>query len=511
MAVLCMPTGKEKRELYALAVLCIGLLSAQIVATAHVYLSNLDLLQATEAVMRSGYLAVPNALVTARLDSLSTAMAGGLFFTLSIGSGLSLITLVAVWIWDRVFQRRRQEAFLFLLAWLTALYLINGNGFNIVATIYLIVVPLVTAVAAILLLPVRTTLISPTGVLWPVSAALILTLIWSLVMDDHLFINIRDHLLLANRAGQSITDAYYDYTLFPAEAFKSLAQKQIHTCVLNDSLGRANYKRLERSMRSRDYLPVPGGYPADLTIDLDKDAARFTMSDNQHRVLTVSAQELFGHPEKVLQTFSDQKDRNRTFRKLTLICLLIGFPLVLYSFIFSLAVALPSLLFPVRLSAVIATIICITIGIVLLTPVYQGHTAANASKNPNANLASPSYATRIAALRRACQKKQDIVAEAAKHALETSPHIAERYWLARSLAYANGSQASAMLQRLAGDPASIVACQALWAMGERKSQALIPQIIDRINTTPGWYIQMYAYRALRTLGWVQPQSPLVSY
>ena len=43
-----------KRRLYAPVVLFIGLLSAQIVATAHVYLSNLDLLQATEAVMRAG-------------------------------------------------------------------------------------------------------------------------------------------------------------------------------------------------------------------------------------------------------------------------------------------------------------------------------------------------------------------------------------------------------------------------------------------------------------------------
>jgi hypothetical protein len=500
-----------KRELYAPAVLCIGLLSAQIVATAHVYLSNLDLLQATEAVMRSGYLAVPNALVTARLDALSTAMAGGLFFTLSIGSGLSLITLIAVWLWDRAFRRRRREALLCLLAWLTALYLVNGNGFNIVASVYLIVVPLVTAIAAILLLPVRTTLISPTGVLWPVSATVILTLIWGLVLDNQLFINIRDHLLLANRVGQSITEAYYNYTLFPAEAFKSLAQKQIRTCVLNDSLGRTNSRQLERSMRSRDYLPVPGGYPADLTIGQDKDAARFSISDNQHRVLTVSAQELLGHPGKVLQSFSDQKDRNRRFRKLTLTCLLIGFPLVLYSFTFSLVVALPSLLFPVRLADVIATFFCIAIGIILLAPVYQGHAAAKTSRNPIADLASPSYATRIAALRRACENKQDIVAEAAKRALETSPYIAERYWLARSLAYANGSQAPAMLQHLAGDPASIVACQALWAMGQRKNQALIPKIIDRINTTPGWYIQMYAYNALRTLGWVQPQSPLVSY
>ena len=98
-----------KRRLYAPAVLLIGLLSAQIVATLHVYLSNMNLLQATETVMRAGYLAVPNARVAAHLDSLTTAMAGGLFFTLSIGAGLSLVTLINAWLWDRIAPIRTQR------------------------------------------------------------------------------------------------------------------------------------------------------------------------------------------------------------------------------------------------------------------------------------------------------------------------------------------------------------------------------------------------------------------
>ena len=68
-----------------------------------------------------------------------------------------------------------------------------------------------------------------------------------------------------------------------------------------------------------------------------------------------------------------------------------------------------------------------------------------------------------------------------------------------------------MLLALADDPVPIVACQALWALGERKNQAAVPMIINRINTSSHWYIQMYGYRALRTLGWVQPRSPQLSY
>jgi HEAT repeat protein len=68
-----------------------------------------------------------------------------------------------------------------------------------------------------------------------------------------------------------------------------------------------------------------------------------------------------------------------------------------------------------------------------------------------------------------------------------------------------------MLLDLADDPVPVVACQALWALGQRKDRQTIPEIVERIDASSHWYIQMYAYRALRTLGWVQPQSPQVSY
>lgn len=495
-----------KRRLYAPAVLFVGLLSAQVVATAHVYLSNLDLLQATEAVVRTGYLTVPNAQVADQLNRLATAMAGGLFFTLSIGAGLSLVTLIAAWLWDRVFRRRRKASFFFLLLWAAGLILVNDNGLNPVASAYIIWVPLVTGVAAIQLLPKRTTLLSPSGVFWPVSAAIILALLWGLVLDQNMFTNIRDHLLLGNRAGRSITGAYYDYTLYPAEAFKSLDQKQIRTCILGSTLDRSSRDRLERTLRSRDYLPIAAGNPADLTVDLEPENAHFSLKNSEQHVFSVPGKDLFRNPDKVLAAYSRHQDRNRVFRSLTLGCLLLGLPLVLFTMLFSVLGALPNLFLTVGISDVIAAILCIVTGGILLVPVYQGHTAAIPPAGPTAGLAASSETTRIAALRHAFDNQQDIAVEAQRQGLDKSSHIAERYWLARSLSAASGPEAHDMLLALADDPVPIVACQALWAMGQRKNRDAVPAIIDRINTSSHWYIQMYGYRALRTLGWVQPRS-----
>jgi len=500
-----------KRRLYAPAVLLIGLLSAQIVATGHVYLSNLDLLQATEAVMRAGYLAVPNAWVTQRLPSLAPAMAGGLFFTLSIGAGLALTTLIAVWIWDRIFQRRLKASVFFLFIWLGVLASVNDNGWNLVASTYCLVVPLVTAVAAIQLLPPKTILLSPLRVLWPVSAAIVLALMWGMVMDRHLFTNIRDHLLLGTRAGQAITEAYYAYTLFPAEAFKALDQKQIRTCVLDESLNRSQRSRIERAFRTRDYLPLPPGNPADLTVGADKREKGIVLSDLNREIVRIPERELLAGPGDVLADYSQKMDRNRMFRRLTLTFLLLGFPLILFTFGFCIIGCLPNLFLPVNLSNIIAAATCVLVGGVLLVPVYQGHSAVTNNEAPDVALAAASINTRIAALRKACDSQQDISAEARRHQIAKSANIAERYWLARSLAYATNPIAHAILLNLADDPSAIVVCQAMWALGQRKDRTAIPEIIERIRASSHWYIQMYGYRALRTLGWAQPRSPQLSY
>jgi hypothetical protein len=494
-----------KRRLFAPAVLLIGLLSAQVVATAHVYFSNLNLLRTTETVMRAGYLAVPNAVVAQRLGSLATAMAGGVFFTLSVGAGLSLAALAAVWLWDRAFQRRLKAAVVCLFVWFCGLILVNANGWNPAATAYWVVVPAVTAVAAIRLLPPQTPLLSPRGILWPVSAAIVLALLWGMVMDRHMFTNIRDHLLLGNRAGQAFATAYYAYTLFPAEAFKSLKQKQIRTCELDSSLPASLRSRLERTLRTRDYLPVAAGSVVHLTIARDSPSMQLKLIGDHRTVFQVSKKELLTRPDEILNRYSRERDRNGMFRKLTLTFLLLGFPLILFAFVFNILSCLPDLFLPVNLSSVIAALACILVGGLLLIPVHRGHSA------PATDLSAASAAQQIAALRQACDDRRDVFIEARARGLEKSSHVAVRYWLARGLACSKRPGARTMLLDLAQDPVPLVACQALWALGQRGDRRSIPGIVERIGASSHWYIQMYAYRALRTLGWVQPRSPQLSY
>jgi hypothetical protein len=496
-----------KRFLYAPCVLAAGLLCAQLIATIHVYGSNLKLLKTTDAIGRHGYLPVPNLHVAQHLESLSLAMAGGLFFTLSIGAGLTLLTMTGVWSWGCIFKRSTRVALISAGLWGACLFLVNSNGWNPYATAYLTIVPLGAGICAIALLPDGNDQFSISGVLCPIAAAIVLALSWTTVLDKNLFTNVRDNLLLSNRLGESITNAYYNYTLYPAEAFKSLSQKQIRTCRLGDTIPRNLRSRLEKTLRIRDYLPVKMQDPVNLTIEQTVDGKDIHFIHHQTVLFRCSPQDFFRDPGGKLKAFSADLDRHKMFRKFTLAGLLFGLPLILFTLVFTMLKLLPGCFLPAVLSNIIAGLFCIGIGIVLLIPVYQGQRAAASTTLSTDDLNSPLPPVRLAVLKNACKHRRDISGEARKFGIAKSPNIAERYWFVRNLVYSTNRETSKQLLELIKDPAPIVACQALWAMGQRKDRSVIPEIVHHLQTSSHWYLQMYGYRALKALGWVQPRSP----
>ncbi len=91
-----------------------GLVISQVIATIQVYLSNLDLYATVSAANAAGYLAIPNQRVMVGLQNFAPAFFGGLFFTFTIGAGITLGSMAAAWIWARVFMRHKFILFFFL-------------------------------------------------------------------------------------------------------------------------------------------------------------------------------------------------------------------------------------------------------------------------------------------------------------------------------------------------------------------------------------------------------------
>ena len=53
------------------------------------------------------------------------------------------------------------------------------------------------------------------------------------------------------------------------------------------------------------------------------------------------------------------------------------------------------------------------------------------------------------------------------------------------------------------DPQINVRCMAFQSLGLRGDPAAVPTIIEGIRSSRDWYVQWYAYRALKHLGWNQ--------
>jgi hypothetical protein len=84
--------------------------------------------------------------------------------------------------------------------------------------------------------------------------------------------------------------------------------------------------------------------------------------------------------------------------------------------------------------------------------------------------------------------------------------VAERYWLAKTLANSRQAETNKVILTLMSDSNANVVSMAYWALAQRKDTRFIEKILQQIQASDDWYSQLYAYRALRSLGWNQSQS-----
>ncbi len=333
---------------------------------------------------------------------------------------------------------------------------------------------------------------------------LLLALLWTSQMDKHLFLDLRDKLLLSNPIGTKINDFYYDYTLYPAEVFKSLNQKILKTCNLEAIQKKPVLGALERTLVKYDYLSVGGVHGVDL--EMEEMGNNLVLRSRGKTVLRTKLRDFLSNPGTHLKEFSEKNDRHLFFRQFTFFSLLFGFPIVLYVFLYTLLRLVLGLLLDSRPSSVIASILCLLAGIGFLAVLHFGENKAVEVKDSGGALNSDSWQERVEALKVIGQKRIEIGDFPGYKPLLKSPFIPERYWLVRTLGVSRRSDTYEELLTFLDDPHSNVVGIAFSALGQRGNPEAIEVIIKRIEKSTHWYNQWHAYRALRTLGWKQRRS-----
>ena len=328
-----------KRAFQIAAVLVPGLVIAQLIATLQVYASNADLHRTLLLLKEAGYLIVPNQHILPRLLSLKVAFWGGLFFTLSVGVFLTFLSWSAAWAWTRLFSRNRWFLHFYLLAWMTSLVLINGQGFCLLITLYFLFIPVIVFLVAAKLSPQGESSPGYQSLLLLVPI-LLLSLLWATQSNSRFFLSLRDKLLLSNSLGTKISGFYYEYAYYPAEVFKSLDQKLLKSCSIGSIQRKPIEQALERTLIVYDYLPADGtGHVADLVVREDND--RLLFQHDGKTIVQTNLQDFLARPGKLLEEFSQKTDTCFPFRSFTLFSLLVSLPLVLYALCFGLLFLIP--------------------------------------------------------------------------------------------------------------------------------------------------------------------------
>jgi hypothetical protein len=527
----------------AIGALFLGLLVAQVIATLQVYVSNTELHRTLLMLKEAGYLIVPNQHLLPRLLGLKQAFWGGLFFTLTVGVFLSFLAWSAAWAWNRLFRSNRLFLYFCLLAWLTSLILINGRGFCLLITLYFLFIPAAVFTAAAKLTTQAKSIPDKRGLVLLVPLV-ILALLWSTQANSTFFLNLRDKVLLSNAVGTKINDFYYAYAYYPAEAFKSLDQKLLKSCSIGAIQRKPVEQAVERTLLAYDYLPVGDGRrPADLVVS--ENSGLLFFEHHGKTIVQTDLQGFLASPGKWIEEFSHKTDTCSPFRSFTLFSLLISMPLVLYALCFSLFFLVISLLLLTvsylprrpsapsphpsppdwgrglpasggaegdqgqgeggpKISAWIASVLCLILGTALFFYIHDS--AKGESIDPARALASDQWETRVAALKLIEQKKLDVGDFEAYPRLLKSRHVAERYWLVRTLGSSRRTSTYRDLIGFLDDPNPGVISMAFYALGQRKDSRAVQEILKRIETSDNWYNQWYAYKALRNLGWKQSRS-----
>jgi ABC-type amino acid transport system permease subunit len=489
-----------------LKALLVGLLLAQTIASLQVWHTNREVLARAAAMSAEGYLTVPSAHIQAQLAQWTTALAGGLFFTLSIGAGLTVATLLLAIGDASIGGHRRGIPVLGLALQALMLLRLNLDGLQPLSSLYVLFVPLAvwvafsrSTVAHQIALPHRRYLIP---LLLPL---VLLTFLWLPQKDEGLFIRIRDKLLLNTDVGQAVNDYYYRNTLAPAEVFKPLAQKTLKALARSDllALPEGSRSRITQTLANWDYLPIENEDQADLRLHVVD--GQLLLSDGRGIRHSAALNDFLKQPGDSLSAISQRIDAKAFFRSLTFYGLLFGFPLSLYLLLFcTLALVLRPLAGP-RAGPWVAGACCLLLGAAAWWPVNAGRIALPKDQI-EAALAAADMDRRLAALRVIHDQKLEIGQYPQYRSMLKKGSIAERYWLARALGASSSRAAYDELMGLTEDDHPNVRCQAYYALGRRGDRRAVPVIIAQLKASRHWYVQWYGYRSLKTLGWRQTPS-----
>ncbi len=507
------PTASGRPFFNHLLALFSGLALFQFFSSLSVFLTNRRLSETARQILEGGYLAVPGEKILPGLGSAGSAVCGGLFFTLTVGALTCLLAVGCSLLYQAFPAETRRRERRSVGAGLAALLLgitvlINRKGLIPMETLGLVLSACLVFFGSLILSRGVAPVQHPGRFVLhalPLAVLALLLVFAPQKKDNTLFTDFRDAFLMTNPLGMGINNFYYTHTLSPAEIIKSIEQKQIKTCCLALDPGDEPQRRpLEKALLARDYLILDRMEKPDLILRSQGGQLMFFRGDD--RVMEARLIDFIADPSDLLKNFSDRTDTFSFYRKLIRTALLSGLPLLMYLLMYGCFYGLFLLAARPPKAAAAASAACFVIGLSFFSVLFIRSSEPVSTENLREVLKSPALDRRIAGLKHMEANSLDPLFFPSVLTSMESPSPLERYWAARASAKSKDPAVFKRLIHLTGDPHPNVACQAFYALGMGGNTEAVPEITGRIVESSHWYVQFYAYNALKRLGWTQARS-----
>ena len=494
--------GHSRAIFFAAPILLIGLILSQAISTLHLYLSNLQWHEQTLDLINAGYITVPNAKLLSHLEKIGTAFSGGLFFTLTIGAFLSILSIFTAWARQRFFFRNRKALFPVIAAWTAGIWMVNTDGFHLMFTAYFLLIPPAVFAMTAGWIKKEPKTFSLRFMALGLAPFMVLLVIGFFQLDSRIFINFRDYVLLSNPVGIKINDFYYRYTLYPAQAFKAFDQKLLKTCNVELLPPSRHAIRIEKILMEADCLPVEG-------IQTDLRVSRLNqvliLNSGDKAVVKTSIADFLSNPAKNLAAYSRETDSFGFVRKFTFWSLVLGLTTSVAIFLYALVQTVFSLFMDRKAALIAASVFCLVAGSAIAFLLQEGRGFVNENEVFD-RIVSDDQVQRTLAIRKVIDLKRNIFDYPMGAANLESPFIPERLWLAVALGKTRNPTARKFLVRMMDDPETIVRCKVYSALADQKDRSFIPLMLDKLRDSDHLYEQLYIYHALKDLGWRQAKS-----
>jgi hypothetical protein len=315
---------------------------------------------------------------------------------------------------------------------------------------------------------------------------------------------VRDHVLLSNKLGEAVTQFYYRYSPYPTEACKPLFKKQLKTCRIDAAPEAGGLDRIQSTLIQYDYLPIDTDVSPDIVLLVSGNKIDFEIRGR--RLLGVDTIDFLKTPDVFLYRLSGRCDRQEFTRRLLAVSIKYGLPVVLYICMFVFINGAFGRFFRGRMGFAAPAAGCLAIGLGAMVAFKLLAPASVPMPHLKEALQSDIPGLRVAALRTISARGLDPYDYATGAFNEHLSYIPERLWWVKSLCNSKHRDARGELLRFLDDPQPIVSCMAYDALGRKGDRSAVLPILERIKTSRHWYVQGYAYQALRSLEWKQKKS-----